>query len=168
MTAPITIMPVDLVLRVAAGRRGGSEVPPNSNLGPFVEPILLSVGLPPGNPWCAAYVYDTGSIALPGLWPGPRTGGCQVLADYARIHSVLFPGPPVRGDIFLLWEFIKKEQAWRFGHTGFVTRVNADGSVLTNEGNTNGAGSREGWLVGEKTRVLGDKDRLFRWPLLLQ
>jgi len=170
MSAPmaISIAPVDLVLRVARGRRGGSEVPANSNKGPFVEPILKSVNLEPGNPWCAAYVYDTGTIALPGLWPGPRTGSCEVLAEYFRIHGVLVSGPPQRGDIFLLWEFVKGEQKWRFAHTGFITLVNADGSCVTNEGNTNGAGSREGWLAAEKVRTFGDKDRFGRWANLLR
>lgn len=166
-TKLISLSPVDLVLRVAAGRRGGSEVPPNSNRGPFVEPILRSVNLGPGNPWCAAYVYDTGTIALPGMWPGPRTGGCQALAEYARTHAVLVPGPPQRGDVFLLWEFVKLEQTWRFAHTGFVVKPHGDGSCDTNEGNTNGAGNREGWLVGEKVRTFGDKDRFFRWVDLL-
>jgi len=38
------------------------------------------------------------------------------------------------------------------GHTGFVTGVDANGNLLTIEGNTNGAGSRDGDGVFSKTR----------------
>ena len=45
--------------------------------------------------------------------------------------------------------------------------LNADGSIVTYEGNTSGAGEREGWMVASKTRTLGRRDRLIRWVELL-
>lgn len=165
----LTLSPIDLVLRVARSRVGASEVPPNSNAGPFVEPLLKKVGLAKGDPWCAADVYDIGTIAFDGttlVWPLPRTGGCAILGEYAAKHNVLVSTPEV-GDVFLLWE--KVEGVYRFAHTGFVRSIvdAATKTCGTTEGNTNSAASREGWLHAEKTRVFKPEDRFIRWVNLL-
>lgn len=159
----ITLSPVDLVLRVSAAPIGASEVPANSNAGPYVERVLKRVGLPKGNPWCAALVSDIGAIALGNVWPLPLTGGCAVLGDFATKHTILFEKPEV-GDVFLVFH----ASLGRFGHTGFVIQVNADGSCRTREGNTTMVtGSREGWLYAERTRTFAPKDRFIRWANLL-
>lgn len=158
----ITIAAVDLVLRVSAGGVGGAEVPAASNAGPFVEPRLTLVGLEKGNPWCAADVAFTGRTALLEAWPLPMTGGCAVLGEFAAQHGILVTVPQ-RGDVFLVWH----PELGRFGHTGFVVDVLRERTCRTHEGNTSGAGSREGWLKAERTRTFGEKDRFIRWTKLL-
>lgn len=164
MSTLITLEAVDLVLRVAKSRVGACEVPANSNAGPFVERVLKNVGLGKGYPWCAADVFDIGTIALDDRWPLPKTASCAALGEFATAHNILVEKPQ-RGDVFLLWE--KVGGVWRFAHTGFVELVHADGACDTSEGNTNGAGSRDGWLHWEKTRYFAAKDRFVRWTNLL-
>lgn len=165
MTSPIAIDPIDLVLRVSATGVGGTEVPPNSNAGPFVEPRLALVGLKKGQPWCAADVSFTGHDALKERWPLPLTGGCVVLGEFAAAKKILFDTPAI-GDVFLLWELV--DGVWRFAHTGFCVKPAASPPAwITHEGNTSGAGSREGWMKAERTRTFGPKDRFVRWANLL-
>lgn len=150
--------PIDVVLLVSAGGVGGVEVPANSNAGPFVEPRLKTVGLKKGNPWCAADVAHTGRIALGTLWPLPLTGGCQALYEFGEKHG-LIETTPERGDVFVIWH----PELGRYAHTGFVVDVLADGSCRTHEGNTSGAGSREGWMKAERIRQFKERDRFIRW-----
>lgn len=164
----MNVSPVELVLRVAAGRVGASEVPAATNSGPYVERVLRRVGLPKGNPWCAAEVADVGAIALGGAWPLPLTGYCPTLFSWATKAAIVYDAPAV-GDVFLIWN----AALGRFAHTGFVTAVNADGTCCTHEGNTSGSGTREGWMVsargrdGSKPRRFGQKDRFIRWAELV-
>lgn len=160
--AMIEVSSVDLVLRVAAATEGASEVPANTNSGPFVEPTLRLVGLKKGDPWCAAWLYRIGATALPGLWPLPATGGCAALDEFAVAHHVRMTKPE-RGDAFLIYHASLK----RMGHVGLVLSVNADGSAETISGNTSGAGSREGWIVGKRTWHFAAEDRFIRWANLL-
>lgn len=158
---------VDLVLRVSAKSEGACELPAGSNGGPYVERVLRRVGLTRGQPWCAAEVADTGTIALGALWPLPLTGGCEALHAFAVAHRCLVSDPD-RGDVFLLWH----PELKRFGHTGFCATPNPDGSWTTHDGNTTqqgttGQASREGWLKAIKTRRFTQNDRFIRWTALL-
>lgn len=159
----ITIAPIDLVLRVSAKSVGASEHPPNSNAGPYVERVQKVTGNQKGDPWCASEVADTGQIALGPAWPLPLTGGCQVLADFAKAKGCRYGGMPHRGDVFLVWH----PELGRFAHTGFVVLVQSDGTCVTHEGNTSGGGSREGWIKAERTRRFKPDDRFVRWVELL-
>lgn len=159
----ISIDAIDLVLAVSAGGLGGCEVPANSNAGPFVERRLKRVGLPKGQPWCAADVAETGAIALGPRWPLPLTGGCVVLAEFAEKKQVLYDTPK-RGDVFLIWH----AELGRFAHTGFNVDQLDTTKWHTHEGNTSGGGSREGWLKAERERVFTPKDRFIRWTELLR
>jgi hypothetical protein len=153
---------IDLVLRVSSKSIGASEIPANTNSGPYVERVLKRVGLSKGDPWCAAEVYDTGATALGALWPLPATGGCQAIYEWAIAHNCVVKTPQ-RGDVFLVWH----PELKRFGHTGFVITVGPDGSCETDEGNTSGGGSREGWLKARRTRRFAPADRFIRWTKLL-
>lgn len=159
----MNVSPVDLVLRVSAKSIGASEVPPNTNRGPYVERVLRRVGLKPGDPWCAAEVADTGVTALGDAWPLPLTGGCQVLYEWAAKKGCIATVPSP-GDVFLVWH----PELKRFGHTGFIVRTNGDGTCTTHEGNTSGGGSREGWLKAERTRAFKPEDRFIQWAELVE
>jgi hypothetical protein len=137
---------IEAVLAQAHAAVGVSEEPKGSNDGPALRRLLAGTGFVPGQAWCAYAVQAIGQRALgaklsAGAWPLPPTGDCDVLLHFARAHNVLRTQPR-RGDVFLV-------QASRSDavHTGYVRRDNGDGTFGSWEGNSNGGGSREGWIV---------------------
>jgi hypothetical protein len=160
----ITISPVDLLLRVSAASVGACESPPNTNAGPYVERVLRRTGNAKGDPWCAAQVTDWGVLALGDAWPVRRSASVQQIALWARERQCVHPPAEAQvGDLFVLWY----PSLNRFAHIGIVIGVNANGTIATREGNTSGAGSREGWVVADRLRTLGTKDRVIRWTTAL-
>lgn len=159
--------PVEFVLRVAEATVGAGESPPRSNRGPFVAECLKTTGLGEGYPWCAAYTTRVGLAALQQKWPVIRSASVQQQCEWAAKQNVRLIATKVKaepGDLFALWD----QKLRRWAHIGFVVDVAKDGkTVQTIEGNTSGAGEREGWMVARKTRVLTSKDRLIRWRNLL-
>jgi hypothetical protein len=159
----MNITPVDLVLRVASATVGACESPPNTNRGPFVARCLKTTGLGEGHPWCAAWTTMVGIAALGDAWPVLKSASVQQQAEWAQTKGVRLMAtktPALPGDLFCLWY----PKLGRWAHIGLVKSVAKDGKTIgTVEGNTSGSGSREGWLVAEKTRVLTSKDRLIRW-----
>lgn len=147
----IELLPQELVLRVAAATVGAMEI--DANAGPYVERVLKLTGLGKGYPWCAAHVCNVGVAALGSRWPVPHTASCAQLGEWAQSKGVLRT-EPTPGAIFLLYFPSHK----RFAHTGFCL-----GDSKTNEGNTNTDGSRDGWLVAERTRKWGSQDRFVYW-----
>lgn len=162
MITEVRIAPRDIVLRVADGSIGASELPANTNAGPYVERCQKVTGNKKGDAWCASWVARIGVAALGKLWPVLRTGGCLELGRWAAGRGVLRETPEP-GDVFLLWY----DSKGRFAHTGFVVRQNPDGSWTTYEGNTNDEGSREGYVVAEKQRRFKPTDRFVRWTELV-
>ncbi|HXC25131.1 MAG TPA: hypothetical protein VNU46_04385 [Gemmatimonadaceae bacterium] len=143
-----------------------------NNLGQMVELFLREVGLPAGEPWCAAFVYHVGFWSQFDLdtgtstWPLPATGACQSLADAARVRGALMERP-VRGDLFLLWI----PERGRFAHTGIVVDVTLGTGGYgchTIEGNTNDDGSADGWKTGIRYRCFGPgtPHRFIRWTAI--
>ncbi|UOF79577.1 chap domain [Caudoviricetes sp.] len=104
-----------------------------------------------------------GVTALGDAWPVKKTASVQQMcewAEQARCRYVAAKSPAQVGDLFCL--YYPKLKRW--AHVGIITAVEANGkTVRTIEGNTSGSGSREGWLVAEKTRTLTEADRLIRW-----
>lgn len=168
LRSPVRVISLDwgtLVLRGAA-RADGLEEVGGDNKGRAVARILKRVGLGPGYPWCAAWVYDVGEGMLAKAWPLPRTASCDVLLEHARRHGML-TDRPVAGDVFLLMR--SENDAI---HTGFVTEVFPDGEIFrTIEGNTNDDGSANGYCVlrrkrggtADKALKRGLSYRFIRW-----
>lgn len=155
---PLTRDQLERVLFVAQTQVNVTESPPNSNKGLKVEEYQRTVGIQVGkDPWCAGFIAWCGVTALGDDWFVPKVGGCATLGEWAAKLGIL-ESSPKPGDAFLLW-FPKLK---RFAHTGFVETVNRDGSCLTIEGNTSGAGSREGWGVFKHTRKWKPEDRFIR------
>lgn len=160
----IQIDPATLFLR-GFDRVEGAEEVGGDNMGRWVKRVLARVGLPAGNPWCAALVYDVGEGMLGDHWTLPRTGSCDVLLEHARKRGILVDTPAV-GDVFLL---MRKE--YDAIHTGAVTALLEGGAFKTIEGNTNDDGSANGYCVlrrdrgGAVDRVLkrGYYYRFIRW-----
>jgi hypothetical protein len=155
---------------VAYAFRDFTEQPPNTNRGQVVDRFLEFTGYDPKDnvPWCACYVYYCGywafydHVSKKSAWPLPKTGGCAVLGSWAKKKEVLMTEPQP-GDVFLTWYASKG----RFAHTGIVVGPNPAGGWITIEGNTSGAGSREGWGVFERVRHFKKDDRFIRWTGLV-
>ena len=162
-----------LLLIAAANAFVGFTEQGGDNRGQVVERMLAQVHQPPGQPWCAAFVYHVGfhshfdSTTGSSAWPLPATASCEVLARHAAERGVL-RDQPLLGDVFLLYS----PRLGRFAHTGIVVSVEQprpgvrDVHVcLTIEGNTNEDGSRDGFATLRKVRTFREADghKFIRW-----
>ncbi|WP_460444297.1 CHAP domain-containing protein, partial [Amycolatopsis magusensis] len=138
-----------LGVREATGRNDGREV----------EKYLRSAGLGKGYAWCGAFVNwclrqngcptPSGPAWAPSWFPAKRL----VYAWGKPIGK-----GPSTGDVFGIWFANLK----RIGHVGYVHEW-GDSSVITVEGNTNEAGSREGDGVYRKRRLKRSIYRVSNW-----
>ncbi|HCN84252.1 MAG TPA: hypothetical protein DIT07_11635 [Sphingobacteriaceae bacterium] len=139
-----------LIKSVYDAEEGVRETGKNS--GKRVEEYLHYVNLKKGEPWCAAfvcwvfgraYIANPASGWSPDLFPkGKVIWQRSALAKYQSRF-------PKTGDVFGIWFPEKK----RIAHVGFVDQWN-DTWLITVEGNTNEAGSREGDGVYRKRRLV--------------
>lgn len=129
------------------------------NRGEVVNAMLDRVHLPPGQPWCAAFVGWVGWTVMRGEWPLPLAGGCATLGEAATRGGII-RREPATGAVFLLWS----PTLQRFRHTGFVTYgPGISGAWGTVEGNTSPDGSPEGTGVFVRSRSFGPLDRFVYW-----
>ncbi len=132
----------------------------DSNAGPEVDEYLKSVGLPPGNPWCAAFVVfrltkAAHELGLTIRSDFPRTGYTPTLAGFFKNNNLWTPASArnplmiARGDLC----FFYFAAEGRIGHVGMVTGIDGDG-IHTIEGNTSGGSGvdRNGGGVYQKVR----------------
>lgn len=135
----------EMAVQAAVSKLGVEEVGGN-NRGPDVEVFLSSVGLPPGQPWCAAFVFwcfKQAASRLGRVSPCPKTGAGMRLWHLA--DSVCRLQGPARGRVYVL------SHGGGLSHVGIVEAVNEDGTVVEVSGNTNKEGSREGNCVWRHT-----------------
>lgn len=139
-------------LEIALTQVGFHEQPFGSNSGPEVDEYLRSVHLPPGNPWCAAFVgwCFTEAVKVVGGPPWFRPSGGAIQQYFTNVHLAI-DSPGDQPCIF-----IKEGSDHVHGHTGFVIRVRPDGLFDTVEGNSNSAGARNGDSVVLHTRSPGE------------
>lgn len=142
------------MVNLARGEIGVSEVD-GSNCGPRVDVYKAATWLDPdkGWPWCAAFICWLVREAIEGediSFKRPQTAGAWDFENWAR--KQVSKGVELRkptnedikaGDIVV----------FTFSHIGLAVKdIDSSGYVTTIEGNTNGAGSREGGSVLEKKR----------------
>jgi hypothetical protein len=111
------------------------------NAGPEVDEYLRRVGLDPGFPWCAAFLYylfDEAAKRLGMVNPFPRTASTQSLWRHAE--PICRDSNPTVGAVYVL------QHGPSTGHAGIVESI-VDGVITEISGNTNQAGSREGDAV---------------------
>lgn len=130
----------EAVLRVAAGELGVREEPPGSNSGPRVNQYLASLGLAPGNSWCAAFLYWCFGEAAKGLGlanPLPGVGYVLDLWGKARTDGRVIPAAEAAKDPRLVTPGMVfcMDCGQKRGHAGLVADL-ADGRLVTIEGNT--------------------------------
>lgn len=142
-----------------------------ANCGPRVEEYLASVNLGRGYPWCSGFCH----------WSFRRCGNIleparsfAAAAQFATAHEVFRKGQlrddeeasighPMRrisedGMTFCLWY----GNLNRIGHVGLIVGEDDD-YLLTVEGNTSEAGSREGTTVKKRKRLKSTIYRINDW-----
>jgi hypothetical protein len=148
----ISQKPGDLIVHRALAYDGVEEV--GSNWGPEVSYFLKQVEIDFPAPWCGAFAYAIRKEV--GYEPTGKPRQYAWVPSWANAGKVVWKRSsnkkPYRhqvrpGDVILLWYPSLK----RLGHIGTVIQVRKDG-VVTSEGNTNRAGSREGQGVGQHFR----------------
>ena len=147
------------IIEVARQEIGTSEVN-GSNCGPRVNEYKSATWLPADKswPWCAAFVCwcVREALTLSGIketptFKRPRTAGAWDFENWSRVQDISTNmKKPHRGDIQPGDIVI-----FNFSHIGIATSApDKNGNVRTIEGNTDGAGSREGGAVLAKVRSL--------------
>lgn len=126
------------LLNIARGELGIREKT-GHNDGEAVERYLASVGLKKGDPWCAAFISW---IFKKAGYPQPRTGWSPSLFN-GKVNT----RSPAPGFVFGIWF----PELKRIAHVGLVEKLEGDW-LISIEGNTNIAGSREGDGVYRKRR----------------
>ena len=128
------------------------------NDGKSVESYLSYVKLGKGYAWCAAFVcwtYGQANIANPrSAWSPDIFPAKAVIYDRNKKENQI----PEQGDAFGIYFPDKK----RIAHVGFIDKWGTT-EVITVEGNTNKAGSREGDGVYRKRRLTGQIYKVARF-----
>tara|TARA_R110000824_G_scaffold252206_2_gene440947 strand:- start:199 stop:816 length:618 start_codon:yes stop_codon:yes gene_type:complete len=131
---------------------GVSEID-GTNCGPIVDEYKAATWLDStkGWPWCAAFICWLVKEAIKDedvSFDRPQTAGAWDFENWAKKQDGVELRKPTNhdvkaGDIVI----------FTFSHIGLAIKdVDLSGDVVTIEGNTNGAGSREGGTVLEKRR----------------
>jgi hypothetical protein len=147
------------IVELATAEIGVTEVN-GSNCGPRVDEYKAATWLNPkvGWPWCAAFVCWLVREALTATgtketktFKRPRTAGAWDFENWSKAQdNSTNTKKPHRGDIEP-GDIV----VFTFSHIGIaIGKPDATGHVLTIEGNTDGAGSREGGAVLRKKRKL--------------
>jgi hypothetical protein len=142
-------------------RQLGTRESGGNNRGWRVAQYLKSVGLPEGNPWCAAYVHW--ALDKCGV-PNSITGWSPTAHNKNNIvfFKREFKKNPSTGDVFTIYSMSKK----RIAHTGFLRERLNDKFYLTNEGNAAPDGYHspyDGFGVFEKIRSFNATYSITRW-----
>jgi hypothetical protein len=147
------------IVRIASAEIGVEEVN-GTNTGPRVDEYKAATWLDPkkGWPWCAAFVcwvvreaMLAANVPQTATFKRPRTAGAWDMENWSRQQDAsTWTLKPHRGDI-QPGDIV----VFTFSHVGFaVSAPDKNGHVLTIEGNTDHAGSREGGGVFRKRRHL--------------
>lgn len=147
------------LVTIAAAEIGVTEIN-GSNCGPRVNQYKAATWLPADKawPWCAAFICwcVREALAASGLketktFKRPRTAGAWDFENWSLAQdNTTHTKKPHRGDIQPGDIVI-----FKFSHIGIAAGApDINGHVRTIEGNTDGAGSREGGIVLQKTRRL--------------
>jgi hypothetical protein len=151
-------------LVVAYARRHLAQEPREvggPNRGPWVR-LYMNGNEGDAWAWCAGFAcfcLRQASSTLEVALPVPISFSCDLLAASAQ-RAERFLGQPLpadRGRISAGSLFLIRRTPWDWTHTGIVVRAEAE-AVQTIEGNTNDAGSREGFEVCGRTRAYRNVD----------
>ena len=131
-----------------------------NNAGPEVEKYLESAGVPKGSAWCASFVYwtyqkcDSNFVIVNPAWVPSWFPKSKLIFSLGKIDK----RSPQKGDLIGIYFPEKK----RLAHIGFFDSESQD-FIISVEGNTNDAGSREGDGVYKKKRVKRTVNSISSW-----
>ncbi|HLW20199.1 MAG TPA: CHAP domain-containing protein [Cyclobacteriaceae bacterium] len=154
---------LDEAVKVARSQIGVMEDPVGSNRGTEVDEYLGSVNCPPGNYWCAGFVYWCFKEAAENLNvknPLYKTAGCLSHWNNSQGKKIsaktAMENPTIvkPGHIFII------DHGRGMGHTGIIERVDG-GFAYTIEGNSNPHGDRNGIGVFQLTRKINKINKGF-------
>ena len=148
---------IQALIDIARAEIGVEEIN-GTNCGPRVNEYKAATNLPPTKswPWCAAFICWIVREALlksgkkeTKTFKRPRTAGAWDFENWSLAQdNSTQTKKPHRGDI-LPGDIV----VFKFSHIGLaISAPDKNGNVITIEGNTDGAGSREGGAVLRKTR----------------
>jgi len=148
---------VNCIVKTAESQVGVKEV--GNNRGDSVEKYLASTGLGPGYAWCAAsinWILEQCKVPTPpkAAWSPSWFPSNRTVWKRTEIEGIR----PQPGDVFGIY-FSSKS---RIAHVGIVKRM-TDKHFVTLEGNTNGAGAREGDGYYRKRRPQRAVHKISRW-----
>lgn len=133
------------VLGFAHSQIGVCEHPRGSNWGPDVQRYLAFVNVTKPEPWCAAFVCYCVAVGAANISVVPEFRYSASALRLVTLNPSLVIAAPEPGCVGVI------DEGKGLGHTFFIELVNG-ASVHTVEGNTDSAGSREGWEVAERDR----------------
>jgi len=123
----------------------------NDNRSPIIDQWNIEAGVPVGSNYCGSYAFAGQNYMG---WASPSAPAWSPAWNRANERIA----KPDTGDKFLLHYPNLK----RIGHIGFVIHVD-EHSIVTNEGNTNVAGSRTGIGVFNRRRPKSSVRSFVRW-----
>lgn len=123
---------------------------------PQLENEMKAVGWHPGWAWCASIQEKWIWEAFPDL--KDEVNGYFVPSAVATFRNLKNAGyqvsmEPKEGALVYWQKMVNGVAQWQ-GHAGIVSKVISPKEFMSIEGNTNGAGSREGDSVQEKSRTI--------------
>ncbi|UBF26693.1 CHAP domain-containing protein [Kovacikia minuta CCNUW1] len=132
------------VLSIAARQIGITESPPDSNMNKFGAWYGMN-----GVPWCAifvSYCFSVAGLRLP-ITTEKGFAYCPFGVDWFKDQRRWFNTPQVGDVVFYNWSGDGIAD-----HVGIVESINADGSVVSIEGNTDIGNEGNGGKVMRRTR----------------
>lgn len=140
--------PNEIVVKYIGQKEGKNNTFDNST---ELGRLLIEAGQLAGEAWCCLFMEGIHKEAYPERFEeidNIFTKGAVSTFENLKKEFPVLTYPKVNAMAF--WQkYVEGKASWQ-GHTGLVTRVNADDSFESVEGNTNEAGSREGTTVMAK------------------
>jgi hypothetical protein len=145
------------IVEIAKQYIGKKEKPGNTGfVDPVMEKDMKAVGWEAGWAWCAGFIemicwkaYPIRIAELKGHFVPSAVNTYRNLLKAGYKTSMV---PEVGA--FVFWQRVKDGMGQWQGHCGIVSEVTDSKTFKSIEGNTNGAGSREGDGVYEKQRTV--------------
>ena len=135
------------ILKIAQAEIGVKESPANSNNVKYNTWYYGKVVNGSAYPWCAAFVSWVFSQVDPSLIK--KSVSCMEIGNWFKKNGQWKTSNPQVGDVV----FFKYDRNSRWtNHVGIIEKVNADGSIVTIEGNTSVTSDDNGGSVMRRTR----------------
>ena len=150
---------IDLIISTARGYKGQEEIQPNLGFKDTTfNAKMNAIGFYRGASWCGFFVmlvlfgvYADAPLILAYLKKYCSPSTHTMWANFKASKEIITGQIPQLGAV-AIWA----EGDGTNGHTGIVVAIDLDGKHFTCvEGNTNGAGGREGYRVWENVHTLG-------------